>query len=117
MSKVVKLKVEQSGAKPSVSDLSFVADRKSPRGRCFWHVQSIGDGRDDGKLGERFALEYLALEEADKGGPGYLQLIVRDMPRKHGPIEISFLALISYAADAGADEARRVVAYWDSRRQ
>jgi hypothetical protein len=83
------------------------------RPRCFWYVTATGDHREDGRLGCRLALEYLALEEADKGGAGHLQLIVQDMPRKLGPIEISFLTLISYAAGAGADYARCVSAYWD----
>lgn len=99
----------------SVSDLSFVADTKS--GRCFWRVKSAGNDWDDEKMAQRFALEYLALEEADKRGAGHLQLIVGDMPRKLGPIEIMFLTLVSYAAGAGADEARRVAAYWDGCRQ
>ena len=51
---------------------------------------------------------------SDTGGAGHLQLIVEDMPRKLGPIEIAFLTLISYAAGAGAHKARRVLAYWDS---
>jgi hypothetical protein len=105
-----------------ISDLSFVVDRPKSKGsklkrrRCFWHVTATGDLIEDERLGQRFALEYLALEEADKGGAGHLQLIVEDMPRKLGPIEICFLTLISYAAGAGADRARRVSAYWDSCR-
>jgi hypothetical protein len=103
-----------SATRPSVGDLSFVLSKS--KGRCFWHVPSTGDHRGDARLGERFALEYLALEEADKEGAGYLQLIVKDMPRKLGPTEIGFLTLVSYAAGGGANEARRVVAYWDSCR-
>jgi len=102
--------VSVATARHSVADLSFV--RSKSKGRCFWHVPSIGDGR----LGERLALEYLAFEEADEGGPGYLQLIVSDMPRKLGPTEISFLYFVSRAAGAGADKARRISAYWDSCR-
>jgi hypothetical protein len=102
-------------SRPDVAYLSFVADGPKSKGRCFWHVRSTGDDREDEKLARRYALEYLALEEADKGGPGYLQLIVQDMPRKLGPMEISFLYLISQAAWAGANEARRLSAYWDSR--
>jgi hypothetical protein len=100
--------------KADILDLSFVADLR--KRRCFWRVKSTGNGRDDGKLGQRLALEYLAFEEADKGGAGNLQLIVRDMPRKLGLIEISFLQ-VSYAASAGAYRARQVVAYWDSCEQ
>jgi hypothetical protein len=95
----------------NIRDLSFVSVKA--KRRCFWHVRATGDYLSDGRLGERFALEYLAFEEADKGGAGHLQLIVEDMPRKLGPIEISFLTMISYAAGAGADKARRVSAYWD----
>ena len=97
-----------------VSDLSFVASGPKSKGRCFWHVRSTGDGREDEKIGRRYALEFLALEEADQEGPGHLQLIVKDMPRKLGAMEISFLLLVSRAAGAGADKARRLSAYWDS---
>ena len=67
----------------NISDLSFVADLVKPKRRCFY-VSSTGDDLSDELLGERFALEYLAFEEADKGGAGHLQLIVEDMPRKLG---------------------------------
>jgi len=112
----------QTSAKlPRISDLSFVHDMpKAKRGgtvktkpRCFRHVRSTGDRRNDEELGYRFALEYLAHEEADFGGAGKLQLIVQDMPRKLGAMEIAFLTLISYAAGAGAHEARRVATYWE----
>jgi len=92
-----------------IANLSFV--KSKPKGRCFWHVRSNGNHHKDTWLGYRFALEYLALEEADAGG-GHLQLIVRDMPRKLGPIEIGFFVLVSFAAGAGAHKARRVEAYW-----
>jgi hypothetical protein len=88
-----------------IADLSFVKSKRNGR-RCFWHVRSTGDDCKDEKLGQRVALEYLAYQEADTG--------VADMPRKLGPIEISFLTLVSYAAGAGAYKARRVAAYWDS---
>jgi hypothetical protein len=97
----------------NVTDLSFVADIGKPKRRCFWHVRSTGDLLKDGVLGRRLALEYLAFEEKSTGGPGYLQLIVRDMPRKHRSVEIGFLVMVSYAAGAGAHEARRISAYWD----
>jgi hypothetical protein len=64
----------------------------------------------DFKIGERLALEYLAFEEADKNGPGHLQMIVGDMPRPLTDIEIHFLILVSSAA--GAAEARRVAKSW-----
>lgn len=97
-----------------VANLSFVKSKRV--GRCFWHVRSTGDPYKDSQLGCRLALEYLALEEADTGGAGHLQMIVGDMPRKLGHIEIGFLTLVSYAAAAGADRARRVEAYWKSCR-
>ncbi|MGE3877396.1 MAG: hypothetical protein AB7F74_30930, partial [Parvibaculaceae bacterium] len=61
--------------------------------------------------------EYLTFEEASVGGPGFLQMIVSDMPRKLTSIEVSFLCLVSYAAGAGADRARSVSAYWDHCRE
>jgi hypothetical protein len=97
-----------------IGDLSFVADRRKGKRRCFWHIPKTADPEE---LGLRLALEYLAFEEADKGGPGNLQLIVQDMPRELAPAEIGFLTLVSYAAGAGADKARKVKAYWNSCKQ
>jgi hypothetical protein len=107
---------------PDVGRLSFVATRdgkalpKPKRGqspRCFWHVKPSGDYGKDCETGRRLALEYLALEEEDTGGPGHLQHIVMDMPRALTGIEIGFLTMVSYAAGAGAERAREVSAYWD----
>ena len=70
--------------------------------------------RDD-KLGHALALEYLAFEEADTHGPGHLPKIVADMPRSLTAIEIGFLTLVAYAASAGADRAREIVAYWEEQ--
>ena len=70
----------------------------------------------DDELGQRLALEYLTYEERDVGGPGNLQQIVADMPRRLTPIEVMFLTMISYAAGAGAGHARQVAAYWDGCR-
>ncbi len=101
-----------------VSRLSFVANRdgkvlpKSKAGRCFWHVTPSGDYRRDNIIGEKLALEYLAFEEEDIGGAGLLPSIVGDMPAKLTAIEISFLAMVSYAARAGAGRAREISAYW-----
>jgi hypothetical protein len=114
------------GKDDPITRLSFVADRdgkalQKPTGRqfprCFWHVKSTGDLTADDLAGEKLALEYLAFEEANKGRAGYLPLIVGDMPRKLGPIEISFLAMVSYAASAGAQRARNVAAYWERCRK
>ena len=105
-----------------VARLSFVATRdgralllptEGQFPRCFWHVEPTGDPRAADLAGEKLALEYLAFEEANKGGGGHLQLIVGDMPRKLGPIEISFLTMVSYAASAGAQRARDIAAYWE----
>lgn len=102
--------------------LSFVADRdgktlpkprKGQTPRCFWHVKSTGDYSRDCDIGEALALEYLAFEEADVGGPGNLQMIVGDMPRQLTGVEIGFLIMVSYAAGAGAGHARQVSSYWD----
>jgi hypothetical protein len=108
---------------PSIGNLSFVAFRDGktlPKatakqcGRCFWHVKGTGDdSAKDDKLGQRLALEYLAFEEVDIGGGGNLQLIVSDMPRPLTMVEIAFLQMVSFAARAGAFEARRIAKYWD----
>jgi hypothetical protein len=109
-----------------IARLSFVAMRdgralllptEGQLCRCFWHVKPTGDPRADDLAGEKLALEYLAFEEADKGGAGHLSLIVGDMPRKLGPIEISFLAMVSYAASAGRRRAEELAAYYDLRRK
>jgi hypothetical protein len=108
-------------AKPNIGNLSFVASRDGktlpkPKGhqlpRCFWNVAATGNIRQDDNLGHRLALEYLAFEEADDGG-GHLQLIVGDMPHRLTMIEIAFLEMVSFAARAGAAEARRIAKYWD----
>jgi hypothetical protein len=109
--------------KTGIAGLSFVADRDGktlpkPTGRqlprCFWHVKPSGDLLSDDKIGQCLALEYLAFEESDKEGPGLLQHIVTDMPRDLTGVEISFLSLVAWAAGAGAERARQIVAYWDS---
>ena len=109
--------------KIDITDLPFVGDRKTLKlpydrkrqlPRCFWHVVSTGDYSKDDALGRDYALRYLDYEAADRGGPGHLQLIVGDMPRNLGPIEIGFPTLVSYAAAAGRAEAHRVERYWRS---
>jgi hypothetical protein len=114
------------GEDDPIARLSFVAMRdgralllptEGQFPRCFWHVKPTGDLRADDLAGEKLALEYLAFEEADKGGMGNLQLIVGDMPRKLGPIEISFLAMVSYAAGAGRRRAEEAAAYYNRCRK
>jgi hypothetical protein len=101
------------GRKDTIACLSFVKDFK--KGRCFWNVKATGDYGADCRTGNRLGLEYLAFEERDHDGPGHLQHIVMDMPRKLTGIEIGFLTMVSYAAGAGANTAREVSDYWDSR--
>lgn len=118
----MKTTVQSTGeAMPKIKELSFVASRDGKQlpkytndqlPRCFWNVQPTGDYRVDSALGRKLALEYLAFEAADRGGPGHLQMIVNDMPRPVGAIEVSFLTLVSYAAAAGRHEAQRVSSYW-----
>jgi hypothetical protein len=75
----------------------------------------LGFGYDaDSATGQALALEYLAFEESNMEGPGHLQCIVGDMPRDLTAVETSFLILVSWAAGAGAERARQIVAYWDS---
>jgi len=104
-----------------IADLSFVASRggkqfpQSPDDQspsCFLYVAGTGDYVQDCKIGERLALEYLDFEEGNKPGNGHLQMIVDDMPHPLTGVEIGFLSMISYAAGAGAAEARRVAQYW-----
>lgn len=108
-----------------IADLSFVAARdgvtlpKPKRGQlpyCFWNVQPSGKYDEDCRTGYRLAIEYLELEEKEPSS-GHLQLIVGDMPRPLSGIEIGFLTIVSYSAGAGADEGRRVVAYWEKCRE
>jgi hypothetical protein len=107
-----------------IAELSFVANRDGttlprPTGnqspRCFWNVTPTGDYGRDCKIGRALALEYLALEEADPHGPDYLTMIVGDMPRQLTGVEVRFLAMVAYAAGAGADRARKIAAYWEEQ--
>jgi hypothetical protein len=109
-----------------VGRLSFVASRdglrlplatKDPNGRCFWHVKPTGDGWEDCATGEKLALEYLEYEAKhwNRVG-GSLQHIVMDMPRKLTGIEIGFLSTVAYAAAAGIQRARELVAQYDRDR-
>jgi hypothetical protein len=106
---------------PDCGRLSFVADRdgktlpkpkRDQYPRCWWHVKPTGDYGADCATGEKLGLEYLAFEAEDDGG-GNLALIVKDMPRKLTGIEVGFLTMVSYAAGAGVERARKVDAYWD----
>ncbi|MCC6948831.1 MAG: hypothetical protein IT539_13770 [Bradyrhizobiaceae bacterium] len=100
-----------------IDALSFVGMRKNPKKgeppRNWWVVAPTGDYSRDCEVGEKLALEYLAFETADKGGPGNLQQIVADMPRRLTGVEIGFLTMVSYAAGAGMHRAREVSAYWE----
>jgi hypothetical protein len=107
-----------------LAELSFIADRDGltlPRPtddqlpRCFWNVTPTGDYGRDCKIGRALALEYLAMEEANPGGPGDLPKIVGDMPRPLTGVEVGFLAMVAYAAGAGADRARKIAAYWEEQ--
>jgi hypothetical protein len=80
----------------TIKSLPFVKDRV--KWRSFWNVKPTGDYEKDCIIGTRLALKYLAYEEADYDGPGSLQLIVKDMPRKLSGVEIGFLTMVSYAA-------------------
>ncbi len=104
--------------------LSFVADRDGktlpkPTGdqhpRCFWNVTPTGNYGRDCVIGRALGLEYLAMEEADTRGPGWLPMIVADMPRPLTGVEVGFLTMVAYAAGAGAYRAREISAYWDAR--
>ncbi len=110
-----------------IVDLSFVASRdgkalpKAKKGeisRCFWHVLPTGEYGTDNEQGSRLALEYLLYEE-HKGAnsPTILPQIIGDMPRPLGGIEIGFLTLVGFAAEAGANRARGISAYWDDCRE
>lgn len=111
----------------NIDALSFVASRdgkvlpkakKGEVGRCFWHVLPTGEYGADCDQGNRLALEYL-LYEANKGpnAPTLLPQIVGDMPSPLGGIEIGFLTLVGFAAEAGANRARGISAYWDACRE
>jgi hypothetical protein len=95
-----------------IAKLSFVDSRRPGRRFC-WNVTPTGNYGEDCCIGRRLALEYLAFEESDDQGPGYLQKIVEDMPRELTGVEVGFLTMVSYAAGAGAYRARQVSAYWD----
>ena len=81
--------------------------------RCFWHVHPTGDYKADCKTGQDYALAYLEFEENDVGGPGCLNMIVRDMPRELSGIEHSFLQMVCFQAKAGKGRARRIASFWE----
>jgi hypothetical protein len=110
-----------------IVELSFIASRdgkvlpkakKDEMGRCFWHVRATGEYGADCDQGSRLALEYLSYEE-NKGpnSPTLLPHIIGDMPRPLGGVEIGFLTLVGFAAEAGANRARGINAYWDTCRE
>ena len=94
---------------------SFVGTREKPEAgkppRHFWLVKATGDYGADCDLGTRLGLEYLAYQNTREGS--YLQHIVADMPRNLTGVEIGFLAMVSFAAGAGAHRAREIADYWD----
>ena len=92
--------------------------RKHQTPRCFWHVKPTGDYGTDCITGEKYALAYLEYAAAlpVNIACGCLPSIVRDMPRNLSGIEVGFLSMIDFAAEAGKHEAMRVSAYWDEYR-
>ncbi|MER9167319.1 hypothetical protein NKI12_08030 [Mesorhizobium australicum] len=101
---------------PKIEYLPFIGLREKGEpgeiSRHFWRVQPTGDYRLDCQTGTKAALQYLAYEEADRGGGGILQHIVSDMPRALTGIEVGFLQMVAFAASAGAYRAREIDAYW-----
>jgi hypothetical protein len=68
------------------------------RKRCWWYVQPTGDPLADGRLGEKYALEYLHYERVKNCSGTLLPTIVGDMPREQDVITIAFLQLVAFAA-------------------
>ncbi|RWL16569.1 MAG: hypothetical protein E5X61_33095 [Mesorhizobium sp.] len=85
---------------PKIEKLPFIGTRKKGEPgdvpRHFWRVQPSGDYNADCLTGRKAALQYLAYEEADKGG-GLLAHIVGDMPRELTGIEVGFLQIVCFA--------------------
>ena len=108
--------MSKSRTKSPYEHLSFIADRKKaglPAGRfprCFWNVKPTGRYEEDCDTGGRLALEYLSFIAA--GYAPDLQGIVADMPRKLTGIEVGFLTMVGYAAQAGQREAARLSEFW-----
>jgi len=109
-----------------VTSLPFVADRKTPLApgelpRCFWNASSGGDAWADNELGNQYALEYLRYEAAldHNVEPFILPMIIADMPRKLGQIELAFLTVvaISTTSPPGVRHAEHVVDYWRQCRE
>ena len=106
---MIKLTARLAAKAKRLAALSFVAADGHR-----WHVKSTGDHNSDRKVGQALALEYLAYEESDEGGPGeLLRQIVAAMPRDFTGVEMGFLNFVSWAAGAGAERARQIAAYWD----
>lgn len=90
--------------KPKVTNLPFV---RRQRGKtAFWSPARTGRDLEDARLGHYYAVEYLQFLLA-AGAGCWLSVIVESMPRRHGALEISFLAAIEQAALCGA----RVIAH------
>lgn len=99
-----------------LSELSFTIIREKKEAgqlpRCFWNVKATGDFRTDAAIGKTLALEYLLWEEEDRGGPGFLNQIVNDMPKPLTAVEDSFLQMVCFQAKAARGFASRLAAYW-----
>lgn len=95
---------------------SFVKTRKRRPDlpKIWWDVKPTGDYIRDCKTGYRLAFEFMAYQAVSPYGAPVLQIIAKAMPRDLTGIEIGFFSMIGLAAAAGAAEARRVWAYWDS---
>lgn len=101
----------------SYASLPFVAPRHRPRKgqlpRNFWSVKASGDYEIDCETGEAYALLFLAAEAEANSGT-MLEGVVSDMPRDADftGLELGFITMIGFAAQAGAGRAREVSAYW-----
>jgi hypothetical protein len=101
-----------------ITALPFVFDhapksRIDPR-RSFWHVEPLGDYKEDCRTGSRYAIEYLRLVADDDrfDGGGYLAMIVDHMraalaEKERSGIEVGFLQTIGFAARFGWRQAEQ----------
>lgn len=106
---------KRTPAKHPWPELPFIVDGDTKRDngsrRHFWAVRSSGDAYADSRLGADYAIALMRYEAEQLRKDDYhpkLPSIVACMPRKISHAEISFLAMIGWAAAGGLQYAEEL---------
>lgn len=95
--------------------LPFFASKRPtkahPGHRNFWSVKATGDYNTDCLTGQSYAVQFLTAEEDSDGT--LLQCVAEHMPREFTGVEIGFMQIIGFAAQAGARRGQEIAAYWE----